>query len=196
MIKKVEIPIFPLNILPIPNEHVPLHIFEPRYRQLLEDLEAENMSLGIFFSHDLNRDSLCGHVELEAVLKRYPTGESDIVVKCTDTLMMSKFYKEWTPKLYPGGIVSPLNACDNVNISEEFKEKFNDYLKLKKSSEDIDSYDIHDIALELNLDITDRLKYLKLLDIKKRETFLSERLRYKTFMLEQESKVHNNFFLN
>ena len=34
-----KIPIFPLSILPLPKEIVPLHIFEPRYRQLLQDLE-------------------------------------------------------------------------------------------------------------------------------------------------------------
>ncbi|HCR53616.1 MAG TPA: hypothetical protein DIW27_04310 [Cytophagales bacterium] len=43
----MRIPIFPLAIFPLPGEMVPLHIFEPRYRQLLEDAEKRDIAFGI-----------------------------------------------------------------------------------------------------------------------------------------------------
>lgn len=42
-----HIAIFPLPLVLLPGEVVPLHIFEPRYRQMLRDIEAERNLFGI-----------------------------------------------------------------------------------------------------------------------------------------------------
>lgn len=195
MIEKIELPIFPLSILPIPSEHVPLHIFEPRYRQLLLDIESSQGKFGIYYSHGLNKDRLGAIVELEEVVNRYPSGESDIVVKCVDSFLLSKFWNRLAPKLYPGGVVTPLKAYNEVDMSGEFKEDVQSFLALKGEA-DYDDYTIHDVAVDLDLDIEDRLKYTKLLDASKREAFLRERLRYRKFILMQEEKIKGRFFLN
>lgn len=196
MIEKAKIPLFPLPILPVPNERVPLHIFEPRYRQLVTDVESEDIAFGIYYSHGLNKDRLGALVELETLVQAYDSGKSDIVVKCTDTFILSRYYYKLTPKLYPGGIITPLNATENVRVSDSLLSDFRELLTMQKRT-DIDAdFDIHDIATELQLNIDDRLKYLKLLDIKKREAFLKERLRYQKFILMQEEKIKDNFFLN
>ena len=54
MVDPIRIPIFPLSILPLPGELVPLHIFEPRYRQLLLDIETRDITFGIYFTHEIN----------------------------------------------------------------------------------------------------------------------------------------------
>jgi len=41
------LPIFPLPLVLLPNELVPLHIFEPRYRQMLKDIELKRNLFGI-----------------------------------------------------------------------------------------------------------------------------------------------------
>ena len=43
------LPIFPLPIVLFPNELLPLHIFEPRYRQMLKDVQLGNNLFGISF---------------------------------------------------------------------------------------------------------------------------------------------------
>ena len=72
------IPMFPLNLLPLPGELVPLHIFEPRYKQLLNDAETDDITFGIFWSHEGNRAKVGSLMKLESVIKRYPGGEADI----------------------------------------------------------------------------------------------------------------------
>lgn len=42
-----RLPIFPLNIVLMPHELLPLHIFEPRYRQMLEDIEPRKNLFGL-----------------------------------------------------------------------------------------------------------------------------------------------------
>src|ERR1043166_4749847 len=42
-----HLPIFPLPLVMLPNELLPLHIFEDRYRKMLKDVEAEKKMFGI-----------------------------------------------------------------------------------------------------------------------------------------------------
>jgi len=44
-----HLPVFPLPLVLLPNELLPLHIFEPRYRQLLKDIEADRRIFGVSY---------------------------------------------------------------------------------------------------------------------------------------------------
>jgi Lon protease-like protein len=44
---KIELPLFPLNVVLFPGTVLPLHIFEPRYRQMIADCEREDKPFGI-----------------------------------------------------------------------------------------------------------------------------------------------------
>jgi len=44
-----KLPIFPLPIVLLPNELLPLHIFEPRYRQMLQEIQLGNKLFGVSF---------------------------------------------------------------------------------------------------------------------------------------------------
>ncbi len=49
-VKDIEhLAIFPLPLVLLPNELLPLHIFEPRYRQMLADAQAETNMFGVSF---------------------------------------------------------------------------------------------------------------------------------------------------
>lgn len=196
MLVNLKIPVFPLSILPLPNELVPLHIFEYRYQQLLLDLEKGDVNFGIYYAHGANLHSLGSLVKLESIIKRYDTGESDIVVKCIDTFLLKKFYDQMKPKIYPGGKVQLLGVTKNSTVSPKFKKEFDHYMDLKKIDTTNESYDIHDVANELDLDIYERLKYLQLLTQTKRENFLDQRLKFRKFVLEQEQNNKDNFYLN
>lgn len=45
----VHLPIFPLPLVLMPHEILPLHIFEPRYRQMLKDIELRRNLFGVNF---------------------------------------------------------------------------------------------------------------------------------------------------
>jgi ATP-dependent Lon protease len=45
----ISLPIFPLPVVLLPNELLPLHIFEPRYRQMLKDVQLTNQLFGISY---------------------------------------------------------------------------------------------------------------------------------------------------
>jgi hypothetical protein len=190
-----KIPMFPLSIFPLPGELVPLHIFEPRYRQLLQDAESRDISFGIYLNHLANTEKLGSLVKLESVIKRYPSGESDIIVKCNDLFTMTTLFRTYSDKLYPGGEVSCWHADLNKGVDEKLALEFTEYLQLLKISQSALPITSFGVANELNLTIEDRLKFVTL-DDEKKETFLLSRIRYQSTLLREAQKAKDVFHLN
>jgi ATP-dependent Lon protease len=44
-----QLPLFPLQVVLLPNELLPLHIFEPRYRQMITDIELRRNLFGVAY---------------------------------------------------------------------------------------------------------------------------------------------------
>lgn len=191
----VRIPMFPLSIFPLPGELVPLHIFEPRYRQLLRDAEERDISFGIYFSHSSNVNKHGSLVKLESVIKRYPGGESDVIVKCQDLFRLDTLFRTYKEKLYPGGDVT----FSQVNLQEQVSPKlyayFEEFMHLLKITKVSPPVSLFHIANELNLDFADRIKFVELDDIKK-ENFLVARLKFQKHVLVQTEKMKDVFHLN
>ena len=191
----LHIPMFPLAILPLPEELVPLHIFEPRYRQLLQDAEIDDIQFGVYFSHDVNDQKIGSLMQLESVIKRYPGGETDIIVKCKDIFSMDLLLRSYKSKLYPGGNVRLWKLAVDTFPNPALHELFMEYLKMRNIVHNIRIFNLFQIANELNLDIVDRYKFLTIRD-DKREAFLFNRIRFQIDLLEREEKSKDNFHLN
>jgi uncharacterized protein len=189
------IPMFPLSILPLPGELVPLHIFEPRYRQLLQEAEADDISFGIFFNSTINHEKIGSLMRLESVIKRYPFGELDVIVKCHDIFTMDKLYRTFKSKLYPGGDVNfwDVNTLEAGEI--RLAELFLDYLTKRNITRQQSSYGVYAIAQELNLELNERYTFL-LSDHVARIGFLMQRIKYQMEILTLEEKSKDVFHLN
>lgn len=186
---------FPLSILPLPGEMVPLHIFEPRYKQLLQDAEANDISFGIFFNNTINEEKVGSLMKLESVIKRYPTGESDIIVKCYDLFTMDKLSRTFKSKLYPGGDVQFWNESLIEPVNEELQQLTAEYLKRRNIKRHVIVDNIFSIAQELNLELNDRYQ-LVIAEGSMRERFLKNQLTYKIKLLQHEEKSKDVYHLN
>lgn len=195
MVDPIRIPMFPLSIFPMPGELVPLHIFEPRYKQLLQDAEARDFTFGIYFNHVANTAKMGSLVKLESVIKRYPTGEADIIVKCVDLFFMGTLYRTFRDKLYPGGEVTLWNVSGELPINDKLLQEFTEYLQFLKINEQVSPVNHYEMANELNLSFDERLKFVAL-DAEKKETYLLARIRYQTRLLKEAEKAKDFFHLN
>jgi Lon protease-like protein len=78
-----DFPIFPLGLVALPREFVPLHIFEPRYRTMITEALEQESEFGIVWSEeDGLRDTGCA-VEITRVLERLEDGRINIVTRGT-----------------------------------------------------------------------------------------------------------------
>jgi hypothetical protein len=195
MSQNILIPMFPLNLLPLPGELVPLHIFEPRYKQLLLDAENHDIAFGIFFSNEINEQKIGSLIKLESVIKRHPNGESDIVVKCTDLFTMDSLHDTFKNKLYPGGDVKLWNADISLIPEAGLYELFTQYLLHRNISHPFTAFDLYQIANELNLTLADRYRFVTC-PHQHKEKFLMTQLNYQLHLLKQEEKSKDVFHLN
>ena len=186
---------FPLTIFPLPGEMVPLHIFEPRYRELLKDAEERDISFGIYFNHAINATKLGSLVKLESVIKRYPGGESDIIVKCQDLFRMETLFRSFKEKTYPGGEVEFWQIDIHSPVRARLAKEFEEFMRLLKISKFPSPCSVFHVAIELGLDFDDRLKFV-LLESEKKEAFLSSRLKFQTHLLTEAEKAKDVFHLN
>ena len=119
----VELPIFPLNIVAFPGEGVNLHIFEPRYKQMVHDCLEEGLTFGIA-SHVLNKIELGTEVKITEVTKKYSDGRMDIKTLGLRIFEVQYFQNPWNEKLYAGGSIKFIESENDTDLSRliEFKE--------------------------------------------------------------------------
>lgn len=110
----MKLPLFPLQSVFFPGETVPLHIFEERYKQLINDCRKEAITFGIpvYIYDGLTYGT---EVQLVEVVTTYEGGEMDVVCVARQVFKIITFDNEIDGKPYAGGIVQFL---DNVNDTD------------------------------------------------------------------------------
>ncbi|MBP9120282.1 MAG: LON peptidase substrate-binding domain-containing protein [Ignavibacterium sp.] len=83
------IPIFPLKLVVYPDSKYPLHIFEERYKILLQKCLKENSGFGIVASIDKRISDVGVYVKVTEILKTYLNGELDIVVQGLERFLIN-----------------------------------------------------------------------------------------------------------
>lgn len=115
------LPLFPLKLVAFPGEALNLHIFEPRYQQMLADVEASSGSFGVC----VYTDKLTGFgtaVKLEEVYHRYEDGRLDIKTRGHEFFRITSFDNPAPGKLYAGGEVEiiPLDFSTHERKQKEY----------------------------------------------------------------------------
>jgi Lon protease-like protein len=76
-----EIGLFPLGLVLFPTERIPLHIFEPRYRELINECIAEEREFGILLSVEEGFHELGTRARIQRVLQVLDDGRMNIIVE-------------------------------------------------------------------------------------------------------------------
>ncbi|RKQ50059.1 hypothetical protein BXY85_1070 [Roseivirga pacifica] len=109
------LPFFPLKLVAFPGEQLNLHIFEPRYKQLINECVVEEKTFGIPVFHEKILD-YGSEMEVVEVVKQYSGGEMDIFTKCVGAFKMKNFDEKAPGKLYAGGQIERLaNVVDHTD---------------------------------------------------------------------------------
>ena len=188
--------IFPLNIFLLPGEISYLHIFEPRYKQLLKDVEEEGIPFGIYFQGTENRLNIGTMVELDKVIKRHSRGELDISVHATRIFKLEWFFENLNDKLYPGGEIKWPNF-EEQEASEKVFNEFKALMDIKSPNEIVElPKKTFEVASFLNLRSIEKLELVQMKSLESQDKFLLSHIRLDTAIAKQENDSHFNFNLN
>jgi Lon protease-like protein len=173
------IPIFPLGVVVYPQEQLNLHIFEPRYKQLIRECIADNKPFGIPAVINKKMVEYGTLVEVVKVEKVYESGEMDVVTRGVQVFRVLEVIKSIPDKLFMGAIVSyPENHLNgNSRLRKQVLHALRELHHIlqvdknfKKADEDLNAYDLaHHAGLSVDEEYEllhlfhelQRLEYLK-----------------------------------
>jgi len=198
--QKTQIALFPLQLFLLPGERTNLHIFEDRYRQLLDDCESSKILFGIPYAENGYLTEIGCVVKLNRVLKKYENGSSDIEVEATEVFKIDHYYARFGEKLYPGGDVSVLEQDELEPISVKLLSALDTYLTKAKINfrSEISPVDMNafQVATILNLPQKDKIRIAKSDAKDKQEQIILNHIAIYSKLLEQEKSIQGNIFLN
>lgn len=198
--QKTQIALFPLQIFLLPGETSRIHIFEDRYRQLLQDCENASISFGIPYA--LN-GYLTGYgcvVKITKVIERHANGSADIEIEAVQLFKLDQFYMRLGDKLYPGGDVEIIDDKSMRSISDNLLKRLDAYFMKEQgkiNTELLSPYTgFFEVAKSLKLSEAEKLSLVKASSPAKREQLIVNVLMLKEKLLEQEKSIVGEIFLN
>ena len=199
------IPIFPLGIVIYPGEQLNLHIFEPRYKQLVNESFTTKKPFGIPAVINDKINEMGTLVQVTEISQVYDDGKMDIKTEGLQVFRMLEMINELPDKLYSGAIV---NYPDNVEkgnrklmngIVKGIKE-LHKLLKIEKQflkpDEELWSYDV---AHHAGMSLTEEYELLELLHETQRQEYLKRHLTKvipvlaEMEMLKEKVKLNGHF---
>jgi ATP-dependent Lon protease len=76
-----EIGLFPLGIVLLPSERIPLHIFEPRYRELIGECIELDREFGLVYADESGIREIGTLARVAAILEQFDDGRINVVVE-------------------------------------------------------------------------------------------------------------------
>jgi Lon protease-like protein len=188
------IPIFPLGIVVYPGEKLNLHIFEPRYKELITECHQANKPFGIPTVIDNKLQDFGSIVQITEMSKLYDNGEMDIKTAGVKVFRILELIKEIPDKLYSGAIVNYPDNIDNSN-RELMRKVMSSIVELhkllevdkdfKKADELINAYDV---AHHIGLSMQEEYELLQLMQELQRQEYLK---RYLTKVIPMVAEMEN-----
>jgi Lon protease-like protein len=175
-------PIFPLATVVYPGEELNLHIFEPRYKELINDCVETKSPFGIPAVVDRKIGEFGTLVELIETANVQPNGEMDIRTKGTRVFLIGRLVKLYPGKLYGGACLDyPANdKTGDAKLMQEVLAGIRELhaalkvkTKFKKAGEHLASYDV---AHQAGLSLRQEYELLGLLDERERQKYLKRHL--------------------
>ncbi|MER3499353.1 MAG: peptidase S16 [Chitinophagaceae bacterium] len=176
------IPIFPLGVVVYPGEQLNLHIFEPRYKQLISECYDQKKAFGIPTVIEDRLQDYGSLVEVTEIANVDDKGEMDIRTKGLRVFRILEVIKEVPDKLYSGAIVSYPETYEQGNplLMQKVMNSIRELYKLLKVDKDFKKEDeqvrAYDVAHHVGLSLEEEYELLNLLDERQRQEYLKRHL--------------------
>jgi Lon protease-like protein len=145
-----DFPLFPLGLVALPTEVVPLHIFEDRYKAMITECLDDGREFGIVWAADDGLRSNGCAMEVSEVLERHDDGRVDILTRGTRPF---RIVEEQFDLVYPAGEVEFLDdkpeAPDELTVAaahEAYAELVRQATDREMQADELDALTAYDMA--------------------------------------------------
>ena len=175
------LPLFPLNLIAFPMEDLNLHIFEPRYRELINECLDDGKAFGIPTFLDGKLLGFGTEVKILSLSKRYDDGRMDVHTQGIRAFRILDFQNPVEMKMNAGGVVELLpepsiSPSVMIGLTERVKTLYN--LLGETNSFDVDKPQPYSfqIAHKIGLSLQQEYDLLKMPTEAERQGFLIQHL--------------------
>ncbi len=196
------IPIFPLGIVVYPGENLNLHIFEPRYKQLINDCHSLKKPFGIPTVIENKMQDIGSLVEITELTTVHENGEMDIKTRGVRIFRILEVIKEVPDKLYSGAIVNypethekgkPELMSKVMNSIRDLHELLKVSKEFKKEEGEVRCYEV---AHHVGLSLQEEYELLGLMDERQRQEYLKRHLTKVIPMIAEMEQLKEKIKLN
>ncbi len=200
------LPIFPLRMVVFPKEKVNLHVFEPRYKQLIKECHQKGITFCIPFYNKNRMMPTVVEVELIEITKIYEDGKMDVKTQATENIFnIKEVRKNLTDKLYSAAVVEPLmydfddrDSFLSLQILEQMITLY-ELLDIEKEIPPFDQLRMFHFAHYLGLSQMQEFQLLTITSERARQEFVFNHLESfiptikKTQDLQRKAKLNGHF---
>ncbi len=105
-----ELGLFPLGIVLLPTEQLPLHIFEDRYKELIGECLEENADFGLVYADEEGIRDVGTRARVVQVLTRFEDGRLNVLVEGRERFRLGELT---VGRSFQTGEVTPLRDEDD-----------------------------------------------------------------------------------
>ncbi len=133
-----EFPLFPLGLVALPNELIPLHIFEERYKTMIDECLRSEREFGIVWLSDDGLKEIGCACEIDRILERTEDGRINLVARGTRPLRVIERQGHLP---YPAGVIEFVEDRADAPDPEVLQEAHAAYAELVRAATDRDPDD-------------------------------------------------------
>ena len=157
-------PLFPLGLVLLPQEHVPLHIFEERYKIMIGECLDEDREFGILWLSDDGLKEVGCSARIERVLERFDDGRLHILVEGAQPFRLLRRIEDLP---YPAGDVELLGDADagDADAADRARQRYAELVEqvteARPQPDELSRLDAYgmaatlDVALEAKQELTE-----------------------------------------
>lgn len=196
----IELPLFPLNLVAFPGEKLNLHVFEPRYKQLIGECLDQGSTFGIPSYMD-NRVEYGTEMKIERLVKIYEDGRMDISTLGLRVFKVEAFFAHQSGKLHPGGRVHIIEGYDYETppSQQEFFETLTKVFQVMELEEKVRLHPeikAFEIAHKIGFTLNQEYELLQIKSEAERQQFVLGHLRVALPILKQMAKAKEIIQMN
>ena len=161
-------PLFPLGLVLLPHELVPLHIFEERYRIMIGECLEDDSEFGIVWLSDDGLKEVGCSARIARVLESFEDGRMNVLVEGVEPFRLLRRIEDLP---YPAGDVEPLSDDDpdrdeSSSVAAAARRRYSDLLNEvtdeRPDDEELDALDAYGMAATLDVALEAKQMLLEL----------------------------------
>ncbi len=197
------IPLFPLSLVVFPGEPLNLHIFEPRYRQLIRECEDNKITFGIPAYIEDKLMDFGTEIRLKNIKNIHPDGKMDIETEGIGIFKIHTFYREVPNKLYSGADIERIVKDTKGNSHTAHRilmaaEELFDLLSINKTVADFlpEDFLAYELAHHVGFSIAQEYDFLCIPTELERQSFMLTHLEELIPIVKETERLRKKASMN